>query len=83
MFFHCCCKTTIRILPKSQLRQGLRKNRHLIGLKKISPILQVGTEQTLLQYVTGDFPILFLTLLCVYVFSLKRVVLEGSWDGYL
>lgn len=61
----------------------MRKNRHLIRLKKISPILQVGTEQTLLQYVTGDFPILFLTLLCVYVFSLKRVVLEGSWDGYL
>lgn len=83
MFFHYCCKTTIRILPRSQLRQGLRKNRHLIGLKKISPILQVGTEQTLLQYVTVDFPILFLTLLCVYVFSLKRVVLEGYWDGYL
>lgn len=72
MFFHCYCKITMRILPRSisQFRQGLRKNKHLIGLKKISRVLQVGAEQTPLQYFTGDFPIFFLTLLCI--FSLLR-----------
>lgn len=78
MFFHCCCKIATRILPRSHFRQGLRKNKHLIGLKKISPVLQVGAEQTLLQYFTGDFPILFLTLLCIHVFNLKRMRLWFS-----
>lgn len=78
MFFHCYCKITTRILPRSQFRQGLRKNKHLIGLKKIRSVLQVGAEQTLLQYFTGDVPILFLTLLCIHVFTLKRMMLWFS-----
>lgn len=71
VFFHCYCKTTRRILPRSQLRQGLRKDRHLIGLKKISPVLQVGTEQTLLQYFTGDFQSSSSSFY-VYMFSVLR-----------
>lgn len=78
MFFHSYCKITSRILPRSQFRQGLRKTRHLIGLKKISPILLVGAEQRVLQYFTGDFPILFFTLLCIHVFTLKRMRLWFS-----
>jgi len=56
----------------------LRKNRHLIGLKKGSPVILVGTEGTLLEYFTWDFPVLFLILLCMRVFTLKRMKLWFS-----
>lgn len=56
----------------------MKKNRHLIELKKVSPVLQVGAEQTLLQYVTGGFPILILTLLRIRIFTLKRMRLWFS-----
>lgn len=65
----------MRMLPR---RQGLRKTIHLIRLKKISPVVEVGAEQTLLQYFTGDFPIFFLPLLCIHVFTLRRMRLWFS-----
>lgn len=71
VFFHCYCKITVRILPRSQFRQDLRKNRHLIGLKKISPVLQVGAEQTLLYYRRLSSPLPSIPF-HVHMFSLLR-----------
>lgn len=53
----------------------MRKTRHLIRLKKGIPVILIGVEGTVMQYFTGDFPILFLTLLCMYDFTLKRMKL--------
>lgn len=71
VFFHCHCKITVRILPRSQFRQGLRRNRHLIGLKKISPVLQVGAEQALLFYRRLSNPLPAIPFYA-YMFSLLR-----------
>lgn len=68
----------MRILPIYQFRQGLRKNRRSIGLKKGSAVIIIGAEGTLPRYFTWDFPVLFFTLLCIYAFFLKRMKLWFS-----
>lgn len=65
----------MRILPIYKFRQGLRKTRHSIELKKGSAVIMIRAEGALPWCFTWDFPVLFLTLLCIYAFILNRMKL--------
>lgn len=54
------------------------KNRHLIGLKKISPVLQLGQSKHYCSILQGTFQSSSSPFMYIYVFALKRMKLRFS-----